>query len=188
MPSSLARPPRQEHRDKGEGMNSQVSSQRSEAEDHGGDTVGAATVVGVKPPSSGYDGEERHRAHGRTAKHSTWGRCRGCKPVVWLMRQQRYHRKHREAGAEAPARPTGEDRASRARSTGRSSEAMAMNGGKADGSPWSDESAWRGRAIAPHGGGGARRNRARKSSTIRNRQRGLGLENDRVRGQPAGPG
>jgi hypothetical protein len=39
---------------------------------------------------------------------------------------------------------------------------------------------------------GACQNRARKSSAIRNRQRGLGLESDRVRGrvrgQPAGPG
>jgi hypothetical protein len=52
-------------------MNSQVSSQRSEEEDHGGYTIGAATVVAVKPPSSGCDGEERHRAHGRTAKHNT---------------------------------------------------------------------------------------------------------------------
>jgi hypothetical protein len=53
--------------------NSQVSSQRSEEEDHGGDTVGAATVVAVKPPSCGCDDEERHRAHGRVAKHCTWG-------------------------------------------------------------------------------------------------------------------
>jgi hypothetical protein len=43
--------------------NSQVSSQRSEVEDHGGDTIGAATVVAGRPPSKGWDGEERHRAH-----------------------------------------------------------------------------------------------------------------------------
>jgi hypothetical protein len=98
MPGSLARPPRQEHRDKGEGMNSQVRSQRSEAEDHGGDTVGITTVVAVKPPSSGCDGEERHHAHGRAAKHSTWGRRRGCRPAVRPTRRRRYHHKHREAG------------------------------------------------------------------------------------------
>jgi hypothetical protein len=95
-------------------------------------------------------------------------------------------------GPEAPARPIGADRASRARSTGRSSEAMATNGGEIDGSPRSDGSARQGGAIAPHGGGRARRNRARKSAAIRNRQRGLGLESDRVRervrGRPAGPG
>jgi hypothetical protein len=33
----------------------------------------------------------------------------------------------------------------------------------------------------------ARRNRTRESSAIRDRQRGLGLGHDRVRGRPAGP-
>jgi hypothetical protein len=53
--------------------NSQVSSQKSKAEDRGGDTVGIATIVAGRPPSRGCDGEERHRAHGREAKHNTWG-------------------------------------------------------------------------------------------------------------------
>jgi hypothetical protein len=134
-----------------------VSSQRSEEEDHGGDTVGVATVVAVKPPSSVCDGEERHRAHGQTAKHSTWGRRQGCRHAVQPTRRRRYHRKHQEVGAEAPARLAGANRASRARSTGRSSEVMATNGGKADESPRSDGSTRRGGAIAPHGGGRARR-------------------------------
>jgi hypothetical protein len=146
----------------------------------------------LKPPSRGYDGEERHRAHGRAAKHNTWGRRRVCRLAVQLTRRRRCHRKHREVGAEAPARPARADQSSRARSTGRSSEAMALNGGEVDESPWSDGSTRRGRAIAPHGGGGARRNRTRESSAIRDRQRGLGLGRDRVRervrGQPAGPG
>jgi hypothetical protein len=149
MPGSLARPPRQEHSDKGEERNSQVSSQRSEAEDHGGDTVGAAMVEAVKPPSSGCNGKERHRAHGREAKHNTWGRYRGCRLTVQPTRRQRCHRKHREVGAEAPARPARADQASRARSTGRNSEAMATNGGEVDESPRSDGSTRRGGAIAP---------------------------------------
>jgi hypothetical protein len=110
MPGLLARPPRQEHRDKGEGMNSQVSSQRSKAEDHGGDTVGAATVVAVKPPSSGCDSEERHHAHGRVAKHNNWGRHRGCRLAVQPMRRRRYHCKHQEAGRNS-------SKASRSRSS-----------------------------------------------------------------------
>jgi hypothetical protein len=47
------------------------------------------------------------------------------------------HRKHREAGAEAPVRPARADQATSARSTGRSSEAMATIGGKVNESPWS---------------------------------------------------
>jgi hypothetical protein len=147
-------------------MNSQVRSQRSEEEDHGGDTVSAATVVAVKPPSSGCNGKERHRAHGRMAKHSTWVRCRGCKHTVQPMRRRRYHRKHREARAEAPARPAGADRASRARSTQRSSEAMATNGGETNGSPRSDGSARRGGANAPHGHGGARRSSSESGEEV----------------------
>jgi hypothetical protein len=42
------------------------------------------------------------------------------------------HRKHQEARAEAPAEPAGADQAARARSTGRSSAAMATIGGEDD--------------------------------------------------------
>jgi hypothetical protein len=59
------------------------------------------------------------------------------------------HRKHREARAEALAGPVGADQAARARSTGRSSMAMAMIGGEDDESPWSGGSTRRGRADAP---------------------------------------
>jgi hypothetical protein len=69
---------------------------------------------------------------------------------------------------------------------------MATNGGEGDESSRLDGSTRRGRAIAPLGNDGARWNRAKKLSAIQNRQRGLGLESDRVgdrvRGQPAGPG
>jgi hypothetical protein len=61
----------------------------------------------------------------------------GCRPTDEATKG---HRKHRGAGAEAPARPAGADQAARARSTGRSSEAMAMIGGEVDESPRSDGS------------------------------------------------
>jgi hypothetical protein len=59
------------------------------------------------------------------------------------------HRKHRGARAEAPVRPAGADQAARARSTRRSSEAMATIGGEVDESPRSGGSTQRGEAIAP---------------------------------------
>jgi hypothetical protein len=67
------------------------------------------------------------------------------------------HHKHREARAEAPAGPAGADQAARARSTGRSSAAMALIGGEVDESPRSGGSTWQGGAVAPQGGDGARR-------------------------------
>jgi hypothetical protein len=70
----------------------------------------------------------------------------GCHPTDKAAKN---HHKHREAGAEAPARPAGADQATRARSTGRSSEAMATIGGEVDESPRSGGSTRRGRAIAP---------------------------------------
>jgi hypothetical protein len=59
------------------------------------------------------------------------------------------HYKHREARAEAPARPAGADQATRVRSTGRNSEAMATIGGEVDESPRSGGRAQRDGAIAP---------------------------------------
>jgi hypothetical protein len=70
----------------------------------------------------------------------------GCHPTDEVTKS---HRKHREARAEAPARPAGADQAARERSTGRSSEAMVMIGGDVNESPRSDGSTRRGRAIAP---------------------------------------
>jgi hypothetical protein len=70
----------------------------------------------------------------------------GCRPTDKVTKG---HRKHREARAEAPVRPAGADQAARARSTGTSSEAMAMIGGEVDESPRSDGSTRRGGAIAP---------------------------------------
>jgi hypothetical protein len=59
------------------------------------------------------------------------------------------HHKHRGARAKAPARPTGADQAARARSTERSSAAMATLGGEVDKSPWSGGSTQQGGADAP---------------------------------------
>jgi hypothetical protein len=70
----------------------------------------------------------------------------GCRPTDEATKG---HRKHREARAEAPARPAGADQASRARSTGRSSAAMVSIGGEVDESPRSGGSTWRGGAVAP---------------------------------------
>jgi hypothetical protein len=70
----------------------------------------------------------------------------GCRPTDEATKG---HLKHRKARAEAPARPAGADQAVRARSTGRSSEAMATIGGEVDESPRSDGSTRQGRAIAP---------------------------------------
>jgi hypothetical protein len=70
----------------------------------------------------------------------------GCHPTNEVTKG---HRKHREARAEAPARPAGADQAARARSTGRSSEAMATIGGEIDESPWSEGSTRRGGVVAP---------------------------------------
>jgi hypothetical protein len=70
----------------------------------------------------------------------------GYRPIDEAMKN---HRKHQEARAEAPARPAGADQATRARPTGRSSEAMATIGGEVDESPRSGGRARRGGAIAP---------------------------------------
>jgi hypothetical protein len=53
----------------------------------------------------------------------------GCRPTD---KATKGHRKHQEARVEALARPAGADHAARARSTGRSSEAMATIGGEVD--------------------------------------------------------
>jgi hypothetical protein len=70
----------------------------------------------------------------------------GCRPTDEATKS---HRKHREARAEAPARPAGADQAARARSPGRSSAAMESIGGEVDKSPRSGGSTRRGGADAP---------------------------------------
>jgi hypothetical protein len=70
----------------------------------------------------------------------------GCRPADEAVKS---HRKHQGARAEAPARPAGADQDARARSTGRSSAAMATIGGEDDESPWSGGSTRRGGADAP---------------------------------------
>jgi hypothetical protein len=146
---------------------------------------GAAAVVAARPPSRGCDGKGAASCSwpsGR-AQHGDDVGVADCHPTDAAAKS---HRKHPGARAEAPVRPAGADRAARARSTERSSAAMAAIGGEDDKSPRSGGSARRGGAHAPYGGGGARQNRARNSSAIRNRQRGLGLgtdqEGERVRG------
>jgi hypothetical protein len=73
-------------------------------------------------------------------------RVAGCHPTDEATKS---HRKHREAGTEAPVRPAGADQAMRARSTRRSSEAMVTIGGEVTESPRSGGSTRRGGAIAP---------------------------------------
>jgi hypothetical protein len=78
--------------------------------------------------------------------------------------------------AGAPASQAATDRAAQGRThLGRQMEATPMNGGEIARSPRSEERAGGGGANAPHGSGGARRNRAARSSAIRNCQRGEGI-------------
>jgi hypothetical protein len=89
MPGSLARPPQHEHRDKGEEkeLTGELAGKRGRR--HGSDIVGAATVVAGRPPSRGCDGKERHHAHGRAAKHNTWGATSGLQAAVQPTRRRR---------------------------------------------------------------------------------------------------
>jgi hypothetical protein len=110
-------------------------------------------------------------------------RRRGCRLAVQLTRRRRSHPKHREAGAEAPAKPAGAYQASRARSTGRDSESMATNGGDGDESPPSDGSTRRGRVIAPSGGDGARQSSPKSDEGVIGNSRSP--EGIRVRARPS---
>jgi hypothetical protein len=118
-----------------------------------------------------------------TAEHSTGGDVgvAGCRPTDAATKS---HRKHQGARAEVPARLAGADQAARARSTERSSAAMATLGGEVDESPRSGGNTRRGRADAPYGGGGARRSspesgeeRVGDSESL---EGGLGLGHDRA--------
>jgi hypothetical protein len=84
-----------------------------------------------------------------TAEHNTMAATsglQGCRPTDEAVKS---HCKRRGARAEAPARPAGADQAARAKSTGRSSAAMATLGGEVNESPRSGGSTRRGGADAP---------------------------------------
>jgi hypothetical protein len=102
---------------RGKKRNSQVSSQRNEAEDHGGDTIGAATVVagGHHPEAATARGGIVLTAERPSTSPRGHIGVAGYHPTNEAMKGLR---KHREARAEAPARPAGADQAARARSTG----------------------------------------------------------------------
>jgi hypothetical protein len=120
--------------------NSQKCSQRSKAEGHGGDMTAQPRLwqQGHHPEATTERG--RHRAHGRAAEHSM-AATSGLQTAIQPTRRQGGHRKHRGARAEAPAWLAGVGQATRARSTGRSSAAMAAIGGKDDETPRSGGSA-----------------------------------------------
>jgi hypothetical protein len=102
--------------------------------------------VAERPPSRGCDGKGGGIV--LAAEHSTGGDIgvAGCRPTDEVTKS---HHKHRGARVEAPARPAVADQAARARSTGRSSAAMAMIGGEVDESPRSGGSTRRGGADVP---------------------------------------
>jgi hypothetical protein len=149
MPGSLARSPQHEHRDKGEEkeLTGELTEERGRRpwrrhRWHIHDCGRKATI-------------QRLRQRGATSCSRPRGQAQhlggdvgvaGYRPTDEATKG---HRKHREAGAEAPARPAGADQVARARSTGRSSEAMATIGGEVNESPRSDGSTRRGGAIAP---------------------------------------
>jgi hypothetical protein len=146
---------------------------------------GTATVVAARPPSRGCDSKGAASCSwpsGR-AQHGGDVGVADCHPTDAATES---HRKHRGARAETPARLTRVDQAARARSTGRSSAAIATIGGEDDETPRSGGSVRRGEADMPLGGGGSRRSRARSSSAIPNRQRGLVLGTDREGEQERG--
>jgi hypothetical protein len=119
------------------------------AEGHGGDTTTQPRLWqgGHHPEAATARG--RHRVHGRAAEHSTMVATSGLQGYRPADEAVKSHHKHRGARAEAPVRPAGADRAARARSTGRSSAAMAMLGGEVDKTPRSGGSTHRGGADAP---------------------------------------
>jgi hypothetical protein len=90
----------------------------------------------------------RHRAHDRAAEHSM-AATSGLQTAIQPTRRRGGHRKHPGARAEAPTRLARADQAAGARSTGRSSTAMAAIGAEDDESPRSEGRARRGGAHAP---------------------------------------
>jgi hypothetical protein len=126
-------------------------------------------------PSSGYNGEGQHRAHGRMAKHSTTpgGATLGlqaCLPTGYGSEDQQQTLRRR---AGAPASQDAMDRAARGRThLGRRTEVRSpdLHGQKRE-----REEVEQMPHTAAAETAGARRNRAARSSAIRNRQRGEGI-------------
>jgi hypothetical protein len=102
---------------------------------------GAATVVASRPPSRGCDGKGAASCSWPSgqAQHGSDVGVADCHLTDTAMKS---HHKHPGARAEAPARLARADRAARARSTKRSSAAMAAIGGKDDEFPRSGGSTW----------------------------------------------
>jgi hypothetical protein len=144
---------------------------------------GAATVAAARPPSRGYDSKGAASCSWPSvrAQHGDDVGVADCHPIDVAVKS---HRKHPGARTEAPARPTGADRAARARSTERSSAAMAAIGGEDDESTWSGGSTRRGRAHAPKGGGRARRSSPESGEELVGDSESL--EGIRVRNRPRG--
>jgi hypothetical protein len=179
MPGSLAKSPRHERRDRGVGGRLTEELTEELEEDHGGDTVGVATVVASKrhhPVCYGDGGAAQNPWPSGQAQHRTWGRRRGCRrhPIGGDSRDTTTGT---ESGAETPARS----------SQRRSSRRGEIDRGDARGR-------WRRTAARPTNRrgqmeelgetkqmpcmataelAGARRNRAAESPAIPNRQRGV---------------
>jgi hypothetical protein len=121
MPGSLARPPRHEQRDRGVG--GRLTEELEE--DHGGDTIGAATVVASKrhhPMCYGDGGTAQNPWPSGQAQHRTWGDAGVAdtiQPVETPPQEARVGQKPQRDRA-------GEDQAAGARST------EAMCGGDGD--------------------------------------------------------
>jgi hypothetical protein len=146
-----------------------------------------------------YDDEEQHLAHGQATTIAP--HLGGC-GVAGMPSNRRWCRRPSSRRRKEEQKPqqgrVGVDRAARGRAQlGRRAEAMAMNGGETDGSPWSDERARGGRANAPHGDSEDRRSSPElsgeavgDSQSLEQEERlGLGLESiERGGVRLAGPG
>jgi hypothetical protein len=106
MPGSLARSPRHEHRDRGVGGRLIEELAEELEEDHGSDTVGAATVVASKchhPVCYDDGGAAQNPWPSGQAQHRTWGRRQGCRRHP-TSRDGGGATVGTESGAEKPAR------------------------------------------------------------------------------------
>jgi hypothetical protein len=198
MPGSLARPPRHECIDRGSRRRTHRWARRGARDDHGGHTIGAAMVVAAMPPSSGLWRQRSSTV--LTAKRPSTTPHLEKTPGLQAP-SNRWGGRDTTAGAEKGGKSPSkiepkQIEPQRARSTGRRSVAMAMNGGKTDESPRSNGRAWWSGANAPHGDGGARRSSPESSDEVAGdsqspERRGLGLGRASERewgGRSTGPG
>jgi hypothetical protein len=120
---------------------------------------------------------EQHRAHGQTAKHSTTSGddAGGCRHAIQPARRRSYHRRHREGGQKPQRGQAEANRASRADRLGDARRRWRRAAAKST-NPRGQMEALDEAEQMPHMAmaepAGARRNRAARSSAIRNRQRG----------------